>query len=335
MTVSFSNPAWAIPLLTFVIVLALMPRGIAWLKRLNFGQSIREDGPQSHLSKAGTPTMGGILFIPIAVVLAVLFAFQVDEQTGFLVLLVGAFTNAGLLIGWIDDYRSVKRGKSLGLKAREKLLLQFIICGLFLGALRFLVPEFIGYPSQGSLGIWQSSPVYFFVILVAMVWLINAANIADGLDGLASGQTVVSLSAIILFAPFFHPFLPGIAESSMVMIAALLAFLCYNAPPARVFMGDTGSIALGCWVAGTAVLVLPFWMLLLITAVWSLEALSVVIQVIYFKRTGGKRIFRMAPIHHHFELAGWPETQVTMRFIVASIVLGILLPAALLPLVLR
>jgi len=316
------------PLFAFMAVMAVMPAGIRWLRLLHFGQNIRADGPESHKSKAGTPTMGGVLFVPAAVLFALLFDAAAYGSITDAGLLLALFTVAGLAIGWFDDFRSVKRGKSLGLKAREKLVLQFAASALFLGGMVLLNA---GLP--GSAAEWASIPVApawlpwrFLFLAVVCVWLINAANIADGLDGLAAGQSVIAIAGIYVFARGGQLMQ---APNPWIMGACVLAFLWYNAPPARLFMGDAGSIALGCFIAGYGILTAPLWVLLLATAVWSLEALSVVIQVVYFKFTGGKRIFRMSPIHHHFELCGWPETQVTVRFWIASALLGLLVPGAI------
>ncbi len=312
----------------FALTVVLMPAGIRWLRRLNFGQNVRDDGPEAHRSKAGTPTMGGVLFIPPGVAGAVWVASRGSEGAGAFALLAGLFTLGGLAIGWLDDYRSIKRGRSLGLKAREKLVLQFALSALFLAGVRGVHSVTDSFSSSAALALYSGGWEAFAVALIACVWLINAANIADGLDGLAAGQGIVALLSIILIASWTRPFSPALQGAPLAMAGALLGFLCFNAPPARVFMGDAGSIALGCFVAGFGLLLVPVWALALATAVWSLEALSVVAQVVYFKLTGGKRIFRMAPVHHHFELCGWPEPHVTTRFIAASIVLGILLPMA-------
>lgn len=319
---------WLLPLVSFLLTLAVMPSGIQWLKRVHFGQNIRDEGPEAHKSKAGTPTMGGIVFIPIALAVGVLGDASAAPYIRSYSFLIAAFTMGGLLIGLLDDYRSVKGGKSLGLKAREKLILQAIISALFLWGLAVLRspgPEYAGQLAPGGLG----SIVRWLGSLLICVWIINAANIADGLDGLAGSQAIVAIVAILLGALAFGGYRLAFLALPIVMAAGVMAFLCFNAPPARVFMGDAGSIALGCFVAGYGLVVAPLWVLALATAMWSVEALSVALQVTYFKLTGGKRIFRMAPLHHHFELAGWPESQVTARFLAASVFLGILVPLAI------
>ncbi|MCC6483537.1 MAG: phospho-N-acetylmuramoyl-pentapeptide-transferase [Armatimonadetes bacterium] len=323
----FSKAAYFLPLVVFVITVLIVPSGVQWLKRLNFGQNIREDGPQSHIGKKGTPTMGGILFIPVGVAATVAADHLMPGSNPAAVLLLSAFALGGLFIGWLDDYLSIKRGKSLGLKARQKLIMQIVLCALFLfGASRVGPAERLAIPvAVESAFSWY----HWLVLLIICVWLINAANIADGLDGLAAAQGVVAILSILFGVWALSGGHPQTVIMPVCMIGALLGFLWFNAPPARVFMGDTGSIALGCFVAGYGLLSAPVSIVLLATAVWSLEALSVVVQVSYFKLTHGKRIFRMAPIHHHFELCGWPETQVTVRFVIASIVLGILAPMAL------
>jgi len=321
------TPAGA--LAAFLVTLVLMPPGIEWLRRLNFGQNVREDGPEAHRSKAGTPTMGGVLFIPPGAAAAVWVATRGGESPGTYALLVGVFTLGGLAIGWLDDYRSIRSGRSLGLKAREKLALQILLSALFLAGIRMLYPVLGSLPGMAVRQLYLAGWEGFVVALLACVWLMNAANIADGLDGLAAGQGIVALVSIVICASLAQPSSPALHGAPLAMAGALLAFLCFNSPPARIFMGDAGSIALGCFVAGFGLLLVPLWPLALATAVWSLEALSVVAQVVYFRLTGGRRLFRMAPVHHHFELCGWPEPHVTARFIAASVVLGILLPMAL------
>lgn len=323
----FYKLAYLVPLLAFVAAAALMPAGIRWLKRLNFGQNIRDEGPESHLSKKGTPTMGGVIFVPVGVAAGLLSAVLTPPASLGPPLLIAAFALGGLLIGWLDDYLSVKRGKSLGLKARQKLVMQIALSALFLfGASQVGPAEHL----SSSVAIERAFTWYHWAaLLVVCVWLINAANIADGLDGLAAGQGVVAILAILFGAWALSGGHPQTILMPVCMISALLGFLWFNAPPARVFMGDTGSIALGCFVTGYGLLSVPLYLVFLATAVWSLEALSVVIQVIYFKLTHGRRIFRMSPIHHHFELCGWPESHVTVRFVILSAVLGILLPLAL------
>jgi phospho-N-acetylmuramoyl-pentapeptide-transferase len=331
-----------VPFAAFLVTLAVMPAGIRWLHRLKFGQNIRDDGPQAHMSKSGTPTMGGIIFIPLALAFGLLYemlhGLGGGRGIGNLSWALAAFTFAGMSIGWLDDYRSIRGGRSLGLKAREKMAMQVLVSAVFLLAVHWITaggpPANILQAARGESAVdWAGSPsampFRWLLLLIVTVWLINSANIADGLDGLASAQAVVAILALMLWR--FPSFIIGGAPAGVFlafsMVACLLAFLWFNGPPARVFMGDTGSIALGCFVAGLGMITVPLWVLLLITGMWSLESLSVVIQVLYFKATGGKRIFRMAPIHHHFELAGWPETAVTLRFVIASVLLGLFLPA--------
>ena len=331
---NWSKIANALPLAAFLLTVAILPRAIAWLKRLHFGQNIREEGPKEHQKKAGTPTMGGIIFVPVGIVagLALDYAYSLNEAansgTTRTALILAAFTLGGLFIGWLDDYRSIKFGKSLGLKAREKLVLQFVVSAVFL----YLAHDApVPVSLRAATAIESAQAWYHWVaLLFVCVWLINAANLADGLDGLAASQALIAILSIFLgvWALGVYGHLSGFL-GPVAMIGALLGFLCFNAPPARVFMGDTGSIALGCFVVGYGMMCVPLYILLFATAVWSLEALSVVIQVIYFKLSGGKRIFKMSPIHHHFELCGWPESHVTMRFVALSIVCGILLPMAL------
>lgn len=325
-----SSLAFLLPALAFLLTVAAMPEGIRRLRLLHFGQNVREDGPQTHMGKQGTPTMGGAVFVPIAVALGFLAdsvrPIGASGRAGLLAL----FTLAGFGIGFLDDYLSIKRGKSLGLKAREKFALQFLLAALFLwfsGVTK--IP--VGRPAGGFGGAEIALVARFVFYMLVVVWLVNAANLADGLDGLVASQSMVSIASIMLVGIFFGHMAPGaFSFFPLAFVGALAGFLCFNAPPAKVFMGDAGSIALGCFVTAYGLLYVPLWAVVLATAVWSLEALSVVIQVTYFKLTGGQRIFRMSPLHHHFELCGWPETQVTARFIAASLFFGILVPFALL-----
>lgn len=321
--------AFLLPVAAFFLTAIAYPAAIGWLKKLNFGQNVRDDTPETHQTKKGTPTMGGLVFIPVALVFGLLADSIGMPQLMPYVYLLLAFTLGGMAIGFLDDYLSIRRGKNLGLRAREKFVLQFILVGAFLFGASFL-NELTDIWMGGPAIAWSGDIPGLVFLVIFGVWVINAANIADGLDGLAASQGVIALAGMLMIGYMLRATtLNFMMFSAVVMIAVLLAFLWFNSSPARVFMGDTGSIALGCFVAGYGLLLLPFWMVFLATLIWQLEALSVVIQVVYFKLTGGKRIFRMSPVHHHFELCGWAETTVTARFIIASFVTAILLPLGL------
>ncbi|MDO5146814.1 MAG: phospho-N-acetylmuramoyl-pentapeptide-transferase [Eubacteriales bacterium] len=304
----------AIPaLIAFFITLLLGPGLIRFLHRLKFGQFIREEGPESHLKKSGTPTMGGILFV-----IGILggSAFYIKDYPGIIPIL---FVTLGFgFIGFLDDYIKVVMKRNLGLTPMQKMFGQIIITAIFsfymvnvsdMGT-ALLLP-FSGGKTV-DVGLFYV-PLLFFVVLGT----VNGANFTDGLDGLASSVTT-------LIAVFFTVIAvasdAGVHPVICAVIGALLGFLCFNTHPAKVFMGDTGSLALGGFVASSAyMLQIPFF-LPVVAFIYFVEVLSVMIQVTYYKRTK-KRIFKMAPIHHHFELSGWPETKVVSIFSIVTAVL--------------
>ncbi|MHB1420043.1 MAG: phospho-N-acetylmuramoyl-pentapeptide-transferase [Bacillota bacterium] len=299
-----------------VFVLLLGPVFIPILTRLKFGQSIRTDGPQTHLRKAGTPTMGGIMFL-VALTAATLYLAR-KNLTVYTVLLV---TLGFGTIGFIDDFLKVVLRRPLGLKARHKLLGQFVLATLlvvvatgFLGRDTSVIIPFTRY--QFDMG----AAYYPFAVLV-VVFMTNAVNLTDGLDGLAAGITVFAGLAYTVVAVIAGQ--SDLAIFSAALAGGCLGFLRHNAHPARVFMGDTGSLAIGAAVASLSILTRTELLLPLIGGLYVVEALSVVIQVISFQFTG-KRIFRMSPLHHHFELSGWPEVRVVVVFWVVALALSVL-----------
>lgn len=297
----------------FVLALAAGPIFIPVLTRMKFGQTVRDDGPQSHLKKTGTPTMGGIIIIIPAAVVAL--AFSKDKD----MLLVLITTVLFGVIGFIDDYLKIKNKRSLGLRAWQKMAAQllvsvfmaFVASGISQVGTEVLIPFTGKFLDLGAL--------YIPFVVIVFVATVNSVNLTDGLDGLAGGITVVVLgffSVIALAASHV-----GLLVFSGALIGALLGFLRFNSHPAQVFMGDTGSLALGGAVAALAVITrLPLF-ILIIGAVYVAETLSVMIQVTYFKLTGGKRFFKMSPLHHHFELSGWAESKIVSVFIIVSIIL--------------
>lgn len=297
----------------FVLALVAGPVFIPILTRMKFGQMVRDDGPQSHLKKTGTPTMGGIIIIISASLVAL--AFSKDKD----MLLVLVTTVLFGIIGFIDDYLKIKNKRSLGLRAYQKIIAQllvsvfmaFVASGIAQVGTEVLIPFTGRFIDMGVL--------YIPFIVLVLISTVNCVNLTDGLDGLAGGTTVVVLgffSVIALAAGHV-----GLLIFSGAMIGALLGFLRFNSHPAQVFMGDTGSLALGGAIAALAVITkLPFF-ILIIGAIYVMEGLSVIIQVTYFKLTGGKRFFKMAPLHHHFELSGWDESKVVSVFIIISIIL--------------
>lgn len=283
----------------------------------NFGQNVRDDGPKSHLKKQGTPSMGGIFMIG-AFAIATLF-FVKDNPDAIVVLLI---TVGYGLVGFLDDYIKVVKKRSLGLRAWQKVVFQLIVTILFSIYLlkmndfgtEIYVPFTKGF--YIDLG-WLYVPFLFFV----MVGTVNSVNLTDGLDGLASGVTVLVATYFVFIAYAVNK---GLIPVCGAAIGALLGFLVFNSYPAKVFMGDTGSLALGGFVASVAILTKMPIMLVIVGFVYVCESLSVMIQVGYFKLTGGKRIFKMAPIHHHFELSGLQGIKVVELFTIATAVLCLL-----------
>lgn len=301
-------------IISFAISVILGPLIIPFLRKLKVGQTVRDDGPQTHLKKSGTPTMGGIL---ILISIAVTSIIYVKDYPKILPIL---FATLGFgLIGFLDDYIKVVLKRSMGLRAWQKMLGQLIVTGIFAYyltryadiSLTMKIPFMEGrYLDMGALNI----PVLFFIVIAT----VNGANFTDGLDGLASSVTV-------MIATFFSVVAVGTASGiepvTCAVAGALLGFLLFNVYPASVFMGDTGSLALGGFVAATAyVLQMPLFVPI-VALIYAVEVASVIIQVGYFKLSGGKRFFKMAPIHHHFELCGWSETRVVAVFSIATAIL--------------
>lgn len=309
---------------TFVAVLLLGPGLIAQLKRLKYGQVIRQEGPQAHQAKSGTPSMGGILiFLPMLGFAP--FANWARPETWLLLALILSYA----ALGFLDDWLIVKKRSNKGLSARQKLFGQFFLAALFGLGLWLLgwhtdvrVPVYV---SEGSVDLgWGYWPWILFVIVGAA----NAVNLTDGLDGLAA--STVSVAAAGLAALFWVTLTPSNAalNGEVLLLLALLVggclgFLWFNAHPATVFMGDTGSLGLGAALAGVAILGRLELALLVCGAIFVVETLSVMGQVAYFKWTKGKRLLRMSPLHHHFELGGWKETQVVARFSLVGVLCSV------------
>ncbi len=299
--------------LSFVICLFISPPIIGRLRKMNFGQVEREDGPKSHLSKNGTPTMGGIIFLITSLALA---AFLIPNSNDKWALIFLTLSFGG--IGFADDYIKIAMKRNLGLRARQKIILQFIISFAFAYFMYLNHGGIIFIPfvkKTIDMGIYII-PFTVFVI----VGTVNSVNLTDGLDGLASGVTFIVTA-------FFT--LAGLITGNMLVMlfggsitGSVLGFLRYNSYPAEIFMGDTGSLGLGGAVAGMAVILgLPL-ALPIVGGVYVIEALSVILQVLSFKLTGN-RIFRMSPLHHHFEMLGWPETKVVNMFVGLTLILAI------------
>ncbi len=311
---------WKAFAVSLAVTLVLGPLVIPLLGRLKFGQNIRSDGPSRHLKKAGTPTMGGVMFLAGTAAGGLFLARgQVD---GLVVLLLAAGYG---LIGFLDDFIKIVLKRSLGLRAREKLFGQILLAaGLALWVVygsdrgTGLVIPYSGFFTPGGiqieLGWW---PFLAFTILV-VVSAANAVNLTDGLDGLAAGVSLQVALALMLIA--MYVFKDGVAVIMASLAGGCLGFLFFNRYPARVFMGDTGSLALGGGLGAAAVVTRSELFLLIIGGIFVLEALSVIIQVISFQTTG-RRLFRMSPLHHHFELGGWSENRVVLTFWVATLAL--------------
>ncbi|MCI9208294.1 MAG: phospho-N-acetylmuramoyl-pentapeptide-transferase [Adlercreutzia caecimuris] len=312
--------------LSMVITMVLMPAWIRFLKRAQIGQQVRADGPQSHLVKQGTPTMGGVIML-VAVIVFTLVA-SVNAPTAELWLLLGATLATGLL-GLVDDASKVAHERSLGLTPKAKLVGQFLIAGVFvLAAVNLLdvAPTVeIPFVCVIDLGVLTTVvPVgdgieipwlYLIYCLILLVGLCNAVNLTDGLDGLAAGTVMVVMLVMAAIA-FSHGSLePALFAGALA--GACIGFLWFNSFPADIFMGDTGSLALGMALGCLAVVAKVEFIVIIIGGLFVAEALSVMIQVFYYKKTK-KRIFLMAPLHHHFEKKGWSETKVVVRFWIVS-----------------
>lgn len=304
-------------LISFALSVVLGPLVIPFLKKLKVGQTVREDGPQTHLKKSGTPTMGGILIMVSVAVTSVLYA---RDYPGIMPIL---FLTMGFgMIGLLDDYIKVVLRRSMGLKAWQKMFLQIIVTGIFAcyllhvtdSTLTMRIPFVRGYFVDFG---WLNVPLLFIVV----IGTVNGTNFTDGLDGLVSSVTVMVATFFTVAAIGTEA---GIAPITCAVTGALLGFLLFNVHPATVFMGDTGSLALGGFVAGCAYMMQMPLFLPIVGFIYVMEVLSVMIQVVYFKVSGGKRIFKMAPLHHHFELCGWKETRIVAVFSIITAMLCLL-----------
>ncbi|WP_433619997.1 phospho-N-acetylmuramoyl-pentapeptide-transferase [Paenibacillus cellulositrophicus] len=299
---------------SFILAVIAAPLLIPLLRRMKFGQQVRDDGPQTHLKKAGTPTMGGIVII-LAFTLAFL-KFSVIN-TDFYVLLVATLGFG--LIGFLDDYIKIVFKRSLGLTAKQKLILQLlfaaIMCYLLIKNGHSTAISVPGTSWSFDWGGW----FYYPFIVIMMMAVTNAVNFTDGVDGLLSGVSAIAFAAFAIVA--MQATSLSAAVCAAAMIGAVLGFLVFNAHPAKVFMGDTGSLGIGGAIGGIAIITKTELLFIVIGGVFVIEMLSVVLQVASFK-TRGKRIFKMSPIHHHFELTGWSEWRVVMTFWAVGIVLA-------------
>ena len=302
-----------IPVTAFIVCALIGPVLIPYLHKLKFGQSIRECGPASHMKKSGTPTMGGLMILA-ALVLALCWGTFTPHVLMALVLTLGH-----ALIGFLDDYIKVVMKRNLGLTAKQKFLLQFILAGAYVYfAETHLQNTTLWVPLLNVT--FDFGWAYYALAFILLVGTTNAVNLTDGLDGLVS---FVSVPVTLAFA--FIAYMQGMLDVSgfaLGLTGACLGFLLFNRHPAQVFMGDTGSLALGGGVAALALLTHTELLLVIIGGIYVAEATSVIIQVAYFRLTGGKRFFRMAPLHHHFELGGWKEVKVVECFTIVSFLLS-------------
>lgn len=307
--------------IAFILTAILVPLFIPLLKRMKFGQSIREEGPKSHMVKSGTPTMGGLTFLISTVLLSAIACFFVEDN-GPLILLILVTVGFGL-IGFVDDYIIVVKKNNRGLTSKQKFLFQIVIAILF-----YVVSNVLGLLSLSNeinipftdIGI----PLSIFYVIFIIFWQVgfsNAVNLTDGLDGLATGLSIIAFSCYFYLAMVQGA--TAMAYFSAILIGSLCGFLLYNKNKAKLFMGDTGSLALGGVIATVSIMLNQELTLIFIGFVFVVETLSVMMQVTSFKLTG-KRIFKMSPLHHHFEMVGWSEWKIVTVFWIVGILTGLI-----------
>ena len=308
--------------IAFLITVLLSPIFIPFLRRLKFGQSIREEGPKSHMKKSGTPTMGGITIVLSVILTSIIMVKKYSSvPIGYeLWLLIFVLAGYGLL-GFLDDFIKVALKRNLGLTSKQKMFGQIVIALVFYFVLRMNdFPTYIQIPGtqiQFDLG-WG----YAILVIFMLVGASNAVNLTDGLDGLLAGTAAIAFGAFAILAWYGFPQIE-VNIFALAVVGALLGFLVFNAHPAKVFMGDTGSLALGAAIAAIAILTKLEILLVIIGGVFVIETLSVIIQVISFKTTG-KRVFKMSPLHHHYELLGWSEWRVVTTFWLVGLIFAAL-----------
>ena len=315
---SNSDTVFAISLLlvAFFLTVLMLPRLIKYLHVLKFGQAIREEGPQSHMHKKGTPTMGGISFI-VSIVISLIIAMILDSGNIQYYILFIYTTISFSIIGYIDDMLIVVKKKNDGLAPRKKLMLQILFSVIFYILITFIYKDinYIHIP-----GLDYNLNISYLYLIFLVFWqtgFSNAVNLTDGLDGLATSVTIITTSTFALLAYKENNF--PVLIFCLTIVGALLGFLLFNKNPAKIFMGDTGSLALGGILAAISVILHKEIAFLFIGLVYILETLSVIIQVAYFKKTG-KRIFKMSPLHHHFELSGYGEVKTVYIFVIIAMI---------------
>jgi len=313
-------PAMVFGVASFTISMFAAPYVIDWLRRMKAGTLVRREGPQSHQIKVGTPVMGGVIFSGVTSVLTAVFSIANGHLSQLLT--VGALVSCSVL-GLVDDFLNTLRVGSAGLRARVKLAWTVVIAIIIVVALH--TPRLLAHPNA----VWVPSfryvdfgVLYWPLAVLAIVATAHAVNLTDGLDGLAAGSAAISFAvfgAIALLTPNYV----YTGWFCFCMVGALLAFLWFNIYPARVFMGDTGSLAIGACLATVALMLNQLLILPIVGFVYVIVTISVMLQVSYFKLTGGRRLLRMTPLHHHLELIGWHENQITQRFWIVSMLAGV------------
>jgi len=319
------SPLIFIPILiSFILSAVFTPLLIPVLRKLKFGQQVRQEGNPEHLKKQGTPTMGGIAFLSAILLTSLLFVKRFPVFLPVLLLTLGFG-----IVGFIDDYLKVVKKQSEGFKAWQKLICQFVMTGVFAWYCAKYVGTAVLIPFTGG-RTWNMGWLYIPFVFAAVLGTDNGVNFTDGVDGLCTSVTVVVAMFLLAAGLRIGNFSEGLASEqgisvfSGIVAGALCGFLLSNSHPAKVFMGDTGSLALGGFVAASAIVLRLGWFILIFGAIYLAEVISVVLQVGYFKLTHGKRIFKMAPIHHHFELSGYSETQVVALFTVVTFLAAVL-----------
>ena len=302
-----------------VLTAILVPILIPLLKRMKFGQTIRQEGPESHLIKTGTPTMGGLSFISVTIVLSIIGLFFTDDIYKLLVLII--VTLGFALIGFIDDYIIVVKKDNAGLSSKQKFLAQILVAVIIFIIMRNWIPDIDAGIQIPGTDLFIPLGIFFVVWIV--FWLVgfsNAVNLTDGLDGLSTGTSIIAFGSFLVIS-----LLTGEMEVALflfILIGSLIGFLIFNKYPAKLFMGDTGSLALGGIIATVSLLLNSSLLLLIIGIVFVIETASVMMQVASYKTTG-RRIFKMTPIHHHFELSGWNEWKIVIVFWSVGLLAGI------------
>ncbi|HEY9797630.1 MAG TPA: phospho-N-acetylmuramoyl-pentapeptide-transferase [Leptolyngbyaceae cyanobacterium] len=319
---SMSLPLWFCALVTAGLGYWAVP----FLQALKIGQIIREDGPQTHLRKAGTPTMGGVFFVPVAVVVALVWSgLLVRTQDFTSVLAVSVLTLAYAGIGWLDDWEIVRLRSNKGISPRVKLALQIVVGSLFCVWLAWSQPASITTISLPLNLLLPLGSLFWPLAVFVLVAESNATNLTDGVDGLAAGTCAIALLGL---AALIAPTSPGLMIFCACMSGSCLGFVVHNRNPAKVFMGDTGSLALGAALGGVALLTQNLWGLFILSGIFFVESVSVIAQVGYYKATKGpngigKRLFKMSPFHNHLELTGWSETRIVGVFYLINGILAL------------